>query len=88
MAVKECIHNVIKHADATEVRIRIALEASVLGICIQDDGRGFDAAASPPGHGLRNLKHRMEDLAGSFAIASQPGVGTEVCLRLPMVVAM
>ncbi len=84
MAVKEAIHNVIKHARATEVRIRIAFEASVLSIRIQDDGCGYDPAAHPPGHGLGNLRHRMENIAGSFTIEGRRGAGTDVCLRLPV----
>jgi signal transduction histidine kinase len=84
MAVKEAIHNAIKHARATEVWIRITFDASGLSIRIQDDGRGFDPRANPPGHGLGNLKRRMESIAGSFTIHSRPGAGAEVCLRLPV----
>jgi len=84
MAVKEAIHNVIKHARAAEVRIRIVFEASVLSICIQDDGRGFDPAACPPGNGLGNLKRRLESIGGSFTIESRLGAGTTVVLRLPV----
>jgi signal transduction histidine kinase len=81
MAVKEAIHNVIKHAHASEVRLRIAVEAPDLTICIQDDGRGFDRAACPPGNGLANLKRRMESIGGNFTIASRLGTGTDVRLR-------
>jgi signal transduction histidine kinase len=84
MVVKEVVHNVIKHARASEVRIRIAFEACVLSICIHDDGCGFDPASSPPGNGLANLKRRMRDIGGSFTIESRPGAGTVVCLRLPV----
>jgi len=84
MAVKEAAHNVIKHARASEVRLRIMLEASVLSIGIQDDGCGFDTAARSPGSGLRNLKRRMEDIGGSFAVESRLGAGTDVRLRLPV----
>ena len=84
MAVKEAIHNVIKHARATEVRLRIAFEASVLSIGIQDDGCGFDPAARPPGHGLGNLERRLQAIGGSFTIESRLGAGTKVVLRLPV----
>jgi signal transduction histidine kinase len=85
MAVKEAIHNVIKHARATEVRIRIAFENSELVICIHDDGCGFDIGIRSPGYGLGNLKRRMGDIGGSFTIESHPGGGTHVCLRLSVV---
>jgi len=84
MAVKEALHNVIKHARASEVRIRIAFEISVLNICIQDGGCGFDPVARQPGYGLGNLKRRMEDIGGSFTIESRLGAGTDVRLRLPV----
>jgi signal transduction histidine kinase len=84
MAVKEAIHNVIKHARATEVRVRIAFAASVLSISVQDDGCGFDPAANPPGHGLGNLKRRMQDISGNFSIERRRAVGTTVNLRLPV----
>lgn len=87
MAVKEAIHNVIKHSRATEVRLRIAFTASALNIAIQDDGCGFDPAACPPGNGLRNLEHRLRDIGGSFTIASRLGTGTTVALQLPVAAA-
>jgi signal transduction histidine kinase len=84
MAVKEAIHNVIKHARASEVRLRIACESSVLSISIHDDGCGFNPPACPPGNGLGNLQRRMEDIGGSFTITSRLGAGTDVRLRLPV----
>lgn len=84
MAVKEAIHNVIKHARATEVRLRIAFEGSTLSISICDDGCGFDAAARPRGNGLGNLHRRLHDIGGDFTLESRLGVGTTVVLRLPV----
>jgi signal transduction histidine kinase len=85
MAVKEALHNVIKHARASEVRVQIAFEATGLSIRIQDDGCGFDPAACPPGNGLANLRRRMESIGGSFSVASQLDAGTTVTLRLLIV---
>ncbi len=87
MAVKEAVHNVIKHARASEVRLRITFESSVLSVYIQDDGRGFDPSACPPGNGLSNLDRRMKDIGGKFTIESRPGVGAVVLLRLPVATA-
>jgi signal transduction histidine kinase len=82
MAAKEALHNVIKHAHATEVRIRIVFDASELSISIQDDGRGFDPTTTAHGNGLDNLKRRLETIGGTFALKSHPGKGTTVVLRL------
>jgi signal transduction histidine kinase len=87
MAVKEAVHNIIKHARATGVRLRIAFETSTLSISIHDDGCGFDPAACPPGHGLGNLERRLQAIGGSYAIESRLGAGTTVSLRLPVAAA-
>lgn len=84
MAVKEALHNVVRHARASEVRIRITCLASVLSVCIQDDGCGFAADTSPPGNGLANLKRRMESIGGSYTLQSRLGLGTTVALTLPL----
>lgn len=84
MALKETIHNVVKHARATEVRMRIVFEASKISITIQDDGGGFDPATNSQGHGLGNLKRRMQDIGGDFTIESRRAVGTTVRLNLPV----
>jgi signal transduction histidine kinase len=84
MVVKEALHNVIKHARATEVRLRIAFETSALTICLHDDGCGFDPASCPPGNGLGNLERRLQAIGGSFTIESRLGAGTTVSLRLPV----
>ena len=88
MAVKEALHNILKHARASEVRIRINFAASVLSICIQDDGGGFDPASKPPGNGLGHFKRRMEAIGGSLIIESTLAVGTRVTLRLPVTAAI
>jgi signal transduction histidine kinase len=81
MAVKEAVHNVIKHARATELSVQVDLDGSALAILVKDDGCGFDPVRAGAGHGLANMKHRLEQVGGSLAIESQPGRGTTVCLR-------
>ena len=84
MSVKEAVHNVIKHARASEVRIAITLNASRLSISIQDDGCGFDPSICLPGNGLVNLKRRLGDIGGMLAIESQTGRGTRIGLHWPV----
>lgn len=59
-------------------------QISLLSICIQDDGCGFDPTANLQGHGLGNLKRRMQEISGDFAIESRKAVGTTVSLHLPV----
>jgi signal transduction histidine kinase len=84
MAVKEALHNVIKHAQASEISMRVTFAQGVLEISIQDNGRGFDPALRTEGNGLANMKQRLAILGGLCAIESQPGQGTRVQIRLPV----
>jgi signal transduction histidine kinase len=82
MAVKEAVHNAIKHAGASEVGIYISFTGKLLTISVQDDGRGFLPSGNHAGHGLTNMKRRLEDIGGSYSIESQPAKGTTVHMRL------
>jgi signal transduction histidine kinase len=90
LATKEALHNIVKHAQAGQVWLRLKLEADVLTLLIEDDGKGCDAetvTVTPmglAGDGLSNMHKRMEQLGGRFAQLSQPGGGTTVRLVLPL----
>jgi signal transduction histidine kinase len=69
LAAKEAIHNVVKHAQASSVWIRLKLEAERFTLEVEDDGRGLAGLETKSGrNGLRNMQKRMEDIGGSFAI--------------------
>jgi signal transduction histidine kinase len=78
MAVKEAVHNVIKHAHATEITLHVTFERGVLSVSVQDNGCGIKAGGGPPGDGLNNMKRRLEILGGTCSIESQPNHGTTV----------
>lgn len=82
MAVKEAVHNIIKHARASEVTIRMALADGVLDVSVHDDGSGFQPAGSSAGHGLSNMKKRLQNIGGTCVVESAPGKGATVRLRL------
>jgi signal transduction histidine kinase len=82
MAVKEAVHNAIKHARASEIAMHITMRDDLLTISVQDDGRGFDPVENCAGNGLRNIKLRLENIGGSCSVASKLGQGTAVELRL------
>jgi signal transduction histidine kinase len=84
MAAKEAVHNVLKHARASQVTVRITFEARVLTVSIQDDGCGFQPGAVPHGNGLSNMKRRLEGIGGSCLVESAPDKGTTVFLRLTL----
>jgi signal transduction histidine kinase/ligand-binding sensor domain-containing protein len=84
LVVKEALHNIFKHAGATEVRVRVQADEAALEIVIEDNGRGFASAPHDAlSDGLRNMSQRMTDVGGECRVTSQLGSGTVVSLRLP-----
>jgi PAS domain S-box-containing protein len=91
---REATSNVIRHAAASKVTIRLAQsDPHRLRLTIRDNGRGFDLAAScadssgddhTHGQGLRNMATRAEMLGGCLTVRSQPGHGTEIHLDVPL----
>ena len=82
MAVKEAVHNILKHAGAGEVTIRMEFAGGVLDVTVHDDGCGFQPAKNISGHGLSNMNQRLQNIGGSCVVESKPGAGTTVRLRL------
>ncbi|HOY57916.1 MAG TPA: two-component regulator propeller domain-containing protein [Verrucomicrobiota bacterium] len=91
LATNEAVNNAIRHAQATQVRLRLRIEGARLVIEIEDDGRGFDAAeaarrgdSADYGLGLSSMRERITSLRGQFDLQSQPGRGTKVIFRVPL----
>ncbi|HUA38249.1 MAG TPA: two-component regulator propeller domain-containing protein [Candidatus Sulfopaludibacter sp.] len=87
LALKEAVNNVVKHARATEARIRLRMNPDEFTLEIEDDGRGIgqqDAAATRTRNGLRNMRKRMEDIHGGFTIVGGARGGTVVRLVVPV----
>ncbi len=83
LACKEALHNIVKHAAASEVSIQLDLTGDGFTLVIEDDGRGF-AANCPParGNGLANMRQRLKELHGRYSVESTPGRGTRVLFSL------
>ena len=76
---QEAFSNIAKHARATAVTARVALDGDGgVTLTVQDDGRGFDPAAVPSGMGLHIMRERLESVGGGFAVESAPGRGTTI----------
>ena len=81
--VQEALQNAVRHAQAKSVKIHLAESASKLALVVQDDGRGFEPGRDR-GVGLLGMEERVHYLNGTFAIKSQPGSGTSICVGLPL----
>jgi signal transduction histidine kinase len=97
LAFKEALHNVVKHAAASEVRLSLALPESVFSLGVEDNGAGFAANSGalerPPeparpgrGHGITNMRRRLAEIGGSCEIQSAPGQGTRIHFVVPVAV--
>jgi ligand-binding sensor domain-containing protein/signal transduction histidine kinase len=83
-AYKEILHNIVRHAGATRVDIRLERVGHRLALSVRDNGSGFTPTAATSGHGLRSLRQRMADLGGQLEVESAPGQGTSVRLTVPL----
>ena len=92
LAIKETLNNIVKHAHASEVWLRLALEPHAFTLSIEDNGCGIasgdkigEASKSgriSSGHGLENLRKRLETIGGHCIITSETGKGTKVAMRV------
>jgi signal transduction histidine kinase len=87
--VQEAVTNVLRHAGARRVSVRLEQQTDRLQILVSDDGLGIGAGkaldAAAQGHlGIVGMRERARALGGDFAIDSQPGAGTSVRVTLPI----
>jgi signal transduction histidine kinase len=88
LVVKQALNNIACHAHATEVWLRVMANEGRTEIEIKDNGRGFVDAPNPRANGLRNMRQRMEEIGGTFAVESKPGEGTRILAVYPLAVGM
>ena len=81
---KESVNNLLKHSGCTTAHITLQCTARALRLEVRDDGRGFDLAKDPDGHGLMSMSDRARDIGGDLQFISQPGAGTTVTLTVPL----
>jgi signal transduction histidine kinase len=87
LAFKEAVCNVVQHASASDLWLTISVENRVLTVVVRDNGRGLNLSCSrePVGaDGLENMRGRLRRLGGSCELASSPGEGTAVTLKVPL----
>ncbi len=86
LVFKEAIHNIVKYANASVVKIDITCNDYFLVMTITDNGIGFNKGSlvNTKGNGLRNMEKRMEQIKGRFQIISTKNEGTELVYKLPI----
>ena len=84
---QEALANVVRHANAKNVKVNITKGYPDVIMVIKDDGKGFDTEADPTiekGLGIIGMRERVEGMEGSFHIKSFPGKGTRIRVTLPL----
>ena len=87
--VQEVLNNIMKHAKATLIEVKLLFDPSLFTLKIDDNGVGFDTSGiqhndySKLGLGVRNMHNRAKMINTHFQIISTPGQGTTVVLTLP-----
>jgi len=78
LAMKETFNNIVRHAQATEVRISLALSKAEWKLTIQDNGCSFDPTSKATGNGLYNIRKRIDAFGGNVEFIASRGKGTKV----------
>jgi signal transduction histidine kinase len=91
--VAEAIHNVVKHAEAGAVTVRVGVRDHVLTVSIADDGRGLRAARAAgtgrsDGYGLTSMRERAERWGGTLRVRQRSAKGTSVRAVIPLPVSV
>jgi two-component system sensor histidine kinase DesK len=81
MGLREAITNVLRHARAGQVQVRLLRQGRAVQLDVQDDGAGI---VGTPGNGLAGMRERVEALGGQLTLDSAAGAGTRLRLLLPL----
>jgi signal transduction histidine kinase len=81
--VQECLTNVAKYANASQLAIDLSSNRDGLTLRVRDDGRGMDLPVAGSGLGLIGMRERTEGLGGEFMLESQKGAGVTISVTIP-----
>ncbi len=81
---QEALNNVIRHAHAHTISIRLAENEQRLTMTIKDDGQGFDSEQTAGGLGLKTMRERAASLNARLKIDSQPAQGTRITVEVAL----
>lgn len=81
---KEILNNIVKHAHATKVDIRLVFQKNTLKLRVQDNGTGFDRNSLDRVFGITNIESRVHRLGGESLLNSEPGKGTSWEISIPL----
>lgn len=83
--VQEALTNVVRHAEASHVVVKVACGKQGLDLVVSDDGKGMDVASIQRGTGLTGIRERAHLFHGTMSLESQAGVGTTLQIRFSVI---
>ena len=85
--VQEAINNALKHAHASAIGVKLAVDGHELQLTIHDDGLGMNMAAVDQSQhfGLLGMRERVQGFHGNFNLVSEPNLGTAIYINIPLV---
>ncbi|GAA0319005.1 two-component sensor histidine kinase DegS [Bacillus carboniphilus] len=83
--IQESVQNAIKHAEASEINVKVEFRDGKVNVVIKDNGKGFDVTKQKESSfGIIGMKERLDLLEGTFSIESKIGMGTIVLIQVPL----
>ncbi len=82
LLIKEALHNIMQHSEASQASVAFSADWRRLYCRINDNGRGFDPAGQHSGNGLKNMIRRARIIKGRFTVSSRPGGGCELVVSM------
>lgn len=83
--IQESLQNAVKHAQCTQIDLRLEADTTEIRARISDNGKGFVVRKGKKGIGMRNIASRTAKVNGTWAITSEVGKGTVVSLTIPII---
>ncbi len=83
---QEALTNVIRHAQATKVKVAMKRKGQSLTLEVQDNGKGItdEQISGPKAFGLLGMRERVQALRGELKISGRPSKGTKIVVRVPL----
>jgi signal transduction histidine kinase len=82
--IQEQVNNIVRHAQADSIQIKLQLDAEYIILTITDDGKGFDPANYVKGLGFKNITNRADLFNGKVEIESASGKGCTISVTIPL----
>lgn len=82
--IQECLTNVMKHAEASQVTVALKHDGKKVELNVSDNGKGLSTQGKSQGFGIRGMQERVESMHGTVEIQSQAGKGTSLQVIIPI----